>query len=183
MYDVLPPELWVQIVDYSGEISLLLTNTSFFELLNLVNIKMDIIEYVTDNNLIDVLKYLVLLKKLRHQIIVNKNILSVKSLNRCLIDNCKKNQLEIIKFLVSLGADIRAKNDYAVRLASENGHLEVVKYLVSQGADIRAKYDYAVRLASQKGHIEVVKYLVSQGADIKSENDCAVIYASRNGHL
>ena len=34
-------------------------------------------------------------------------------------------------------------------MASENGHLETVKYLVSQGADVRANDDYAVRLASE----------------------------------
>ena len=52
----------------------------------------------------------------------------------------------------------------SVRYASYNGHLDVVKYLVSQGADIRADNDEAVRWASFNGHLEVVKYLVSQGA-------------------
>ena len=31
----------------------------------------------------------------------------------------------------------------------ENGHLDVVKYLVSVGADIHANNDYAVRVASE----------------------------------
>jgi ankyrin repeat protein len=53
-----------------------------------------------------------------------------------------------------------------VGFASENGHLDVVKYLVSQGADITADDNYAVRWASFYGHLEVVKYLVSQGAKL-----------------
>ncbi|ADO18225.1 hypothetical protein [Acanthamoeba castellanii mimivirus] len=80
MYDTLPPELWVKIIDYSGEISLLLTDKNFFELFNLVNYKIDVIEYLVENNLIDVLKYLVSLKKLKHPII-DKNIVTIKSLN------------------------------------------------------------------------------------------------------
>src|SRR5208337_3640078 len=44
--------------------------------------------------------------------------------------------------------------------ASENGYLEVVKYLIFLGADFRAKNDHAVILASSNGHLEVVKYLI-----------------------
>ena len=91
--------------------------------------------------------------------------------------------LEVVKYLVSQGADIRADDDFAVRWASENGYLEVVKYLVSQGADIRAVYDFAVRLACENGYLEVVKYLVSQGADIRAVYNYAVRYASENGNL
>ncbi|ADO18936.1 hypothetical protein [Acanthamoeba castellanii mimivirus] len=45
-----------------------------------------------------------------------------------------------------------------------NFYFEIVKYLVSQGADIRSVDDYAVRRASGNGHFEIVKYLISQGA-------------------
>jgi len=91
--------------------------------------------------------------------------------------------LEVVKYLVSVGADIHAGNDLAVRWASSNGHLEVVKYLVSVGADIHADDDDALRWASNNGHLEVVKYLVSVGADIHACNDEAVRCASSNGHL
>ena len=91
--------------------------------------------------------------------------------------------IEVVKYLVSIGADIHANNNYAIRLASKHGHLEVVKYLVSIGADIHADNDYAIRYASEKGYLEVVKYLVSIGADIHALNDEAIRYASLNGHL
>ncbi len=76
----------------------------------------------------------------------------------------KNGHLEVVKYLVSLGANIRSENDFALKYASRNGHLEVVKYLVSLGANIHADYDYAVKYASQNGHLDVVKYLVSLGA-------------------
>ena len=103
--------------------------------------------------------------------------------NDLLIESIIIGNLEQIKYLVSLGADIRSGNDFAVRLASADGHLEVVKYLVSLGADIRCFDDYAVRWASRNGHLEMVKYLVSIGADIRSQDDFAVQWASYNGHL
>ena len=48
--------------------------------------------------------------------------------------------------------------------ASKNGRLDLVIVAVNKGADIRAENDWAVRLASLKGHLETVKYLVSLGA-------------------
>jgi len=104
--------------------------------------------------------------------------------NQELIDSSKTGDLEKVKTLVEGGANIHVCNDYAVRLASENGHLEVVKYLVEQqGANIRACYDYALRYASYNGHLEVVKYLYDKGADIHTCNNDAVCCASYNGHL
>ena len=100
-----------------------------------------------------------------------------------LIDACKSGELSAVQHLVSLGADIRTKDDRAVRLAAQNGHLEVIEYLVSLGADIRARDNDAVQWAAQNGHLEVVKYLVSLGADIRARDNDAVQWASRNGHL
>ena len=70
------------------------------------------------------------------------------------IDASNSGSLKIVKFLVSLGANIHAyqNRDQAVRYASFHGHLEVVKFLVSVGANIHANYDHAVIAASEKGH-------------------------------
>ncbi len=39
--------------------------------------------------------------------------------------------MEIVKLLLDLGADIHARDDAALRIASNRGHLEVVKLLGS----------------------------------------------------
>jgi ankyrin repeat protein len=91
--------------------------------------------------------------------------------------------LNVIKYIVSIGADIHVQDDYAVRWASAHGHLDVVKYLVSVGSDIHAHCEYAFRLASAQGYLDVVKYLVSLGVDIRAQDSYAIRYASMNGHL
>lgn len=53
--------------------------------------------------------------------------------------------------------------------AVENGHIEILEYLVTMGADIRAQDDLAVRKASMKGHLKIVKYLVTMGANINKK--------------
>ena len=60
--------------------------------------------------------------------------------------------LEVVKYLVSQGADV----NNAIKRAGSNGHLEVVKYLVGQGAGTAAEVNYAAIWASEEGHLEVV---------------------------
>ncbi len=59
--------------------------------------------------------------------------------NELLIFNAKYGNLEDVKHMVSIGANIHIDGE---RLSAENGHLEVIKY---QGADIHVYYNYALR--------------------------------------
>ena len=68
---------------------------------------------------------------------------------------------EVINELIKEGADVHARDDYALRLASEYGHLETAKFLIENGADVHARDDEALRWASERGHLEVIKYLKS----------------------
>jgi len=71
-----------------------------------------------------------------------------------------------------------------LRGASNDGQLEVVKYLVSKGANIHVWEEGALEYASLRGQLEVVKYLVSKGADIyaqdtqclKTAKDCKKVH-------
>ena len=73
---------------------------------------------------------------------------------------------EIVKILLSAGANVHADNDWDLYLASGNGHSEVVKILLKAGADVHANKDGALQWASGNGHSEVVKVLLSEGADV-----------------
>ena len=91
-----------------------------------------------------------------------------KDRNTALICASKNNNLEIVKYLVDVGADLNAEgghyNKTALMYASENGRLEMVKYLVEKGADVNQKggyyYKTALMLASLNGHLSIVKFLV-----------------------
>ncbi|CAK9253192.1 unnamed protein product, partial [Sphagnum jensenii] len=58
--------------------------------------------------------------------------------------------------------------DTPLHRAAEKGHLDVVKYLVEKGADVKAanKYGYTpLHWAASSGKLDIVKYLVEKGAD------------------
>ena len=79
------------------------------------------------------------------------------------LEAAEKGSLDIIVWL-DKKYQINFDKNAAIKLASENGHLEIVQYLVSLGANIHADNEFAVLRASANGHLEVVKYLVSLGA-------------------
>ena len=95
----------------------------------------------------------------------------------------KNGHLDIVKYLVEIGASVHSQHDWALIEASHYGHLEVVKYLVKEGANIHSQHDRALINASGNGHLDIVKYLVKEGANIHGLNDHALILASENGHL
>ena len=51
-------------------------------------------------------------------------------MNNQLFEAVKNNDLEMVKYLVSLGADIRSRDDFAVILASGNGHIHILKWFM-----------------------------------------------------
>ena len=68
----------------------------------------------------------------------------------------------VVRYLVSLGADVNAINEGFTPLMSaiaENGNIEVFKYLVSSGASIDGKDDTLLAFAKEMDNPAVVEYL------------------------
>ena len=100
--------------------------------------------------------------------------------------------LDVVKYLISKGADVNMKNDdriggTALNIASYKGYLEIVKYLVEKGADVNMKNGrFGNTALIGVSNLEVVKYLISKGADVNAKNNdgsTALMIASREGHL
>jgi len=104
-------------------------------------------------------------------------------LDQKLFNYSKLNYLLVVQYLVSIGANINAYDDRALRWAAEEGYLQLIQYLVSNKADIHAIDDKAVRYAILKRHLHIVQYLVSKGANIHALDDNALRNVARNGPL
>lgn len=95
----------------------------------------------------------------------------------------ERGYLAVVKLLVSKGVNVHTANDCALMWAVVRGHFNVVKFLVSKGADVCAVSNYALILATRNGHVDVVKFLVSEGADVHTKEDYALRLAATNGFL
>ena len=65
-----------------------------------------------------------------------------------------------------------ARGDTALHHAARNGDLEIVRQLVSSGADVNATTDnnhFPLYCAAGHGHVETTQYLVDEGADLEAK--------------
>lgn len=83
----------------------------------------------------------------------------------------EEGNLEVIRFLVSYGADIHS-NKEPLNLAVRHGHIEIVRYLVRHGADINASlngfvYKSLLEYFIRKKDDEMIRYLIDHGFQFK----------------
>jgi hypothetical protein len=76
---------------------------------------------------------------------------------------CKYGNIHITKFLIQNGANIHARDDYAIRYSVEKNKYELFKYLLENDANIHAKDDYILKniksICSEKIFIKtLIKY-------------------------
>lgn len=84
----------------------------------------------------------------------------VENINNTVINATIRNNLIIVTWCLKNGADVRYRNDMAVRYAAELGYFKIVKLLLAAGADIHAREDYALRHAVKHRHLDVVQFLL-----------------------
>ncbi|MFH2201546.1 MAG: ankyrin repeat domain-containing protein [Elusimicrobiota bacterium] len=92
---------------------------------------------------------------------------------KALAEAAYKDDLELIKFLVSKGANPNSEVSGYTPLysAAGRGNLAMVKLLVSLGADVNKRNGYSsTPLMSATEHPEVFSWLLSQGADAAAKN-------------
>ena len=100
-------------------------------------------------------------------------------------------KIEMIKFLVKLGADINEKNENnttPLYMAALAGKTESIKCLVSLGAKIDEKVNNMapIFIAASKGQVESIKCLVSLGVNVNVTDDngmTPVFMAASGGHV
>jgi ankyrin repeat protein len=116
----------------------------------------------------------------------------MNSIDEELFEAAQENNLPEVRRLVSVGADVSAKdNDGETPLhrASFEGHSQVVNELMEHGADIEAKARFGqtpLHWACYSGHVAVVIELLSRGANIQAKDndgDTPLHQASLRGYL
>ena len=122
-----------------------------------------------------------IVRRIYYLLLENKPVVQL-SLDHALRSVSFNGHLEIVKYLVELGADVHTYNDYPLSEASGKGHLELLKYLVEKEVDIHVNDDDALKQASMFGSLEMVKYLIEHGVSIHALNS-SLVYSSRNGKL
>jgi hypothetical protein len=91
----------------------------------------------------------------------------VATLSRGLCGATNWGDMETIKYLIELGADVRYDDDLPLRTAAlPYPCLNAMKLFVELGADIHAHDDKAICTAAAGGYLKMVEYLAEQGGNV-----------------
>jgi len=82
-------------------------------------------------------------------------------LSHALIMTAERGYLNILKYLISKGANINAFNSLPLIYSAKNGHLDVVSYLCKNGANIHAYDDAAYHQSYINNQLHIIKYFKS----------------------
>ncbi|CAH0395611.1 unnamed protein product [Bemisia tabaci] len=105
-----------------------------------------------------------------------------------LISAVRINQIDIVKLLLDLGADVNAQKGEPLHRAVLLGRKDIIKVLLDRGARTYFKYEKnktLLHVAAEKGDENTVKMLINKKAPIKvvtDDNLTPLFSASRNGH-
>ncbi len=83
-----------------------------------------------------------------------------------------------VSFLISTGANPKAKNNAPLKYAVEYAHMGVLRVLLKNGVSPNEENGVALQIAITHGQRDVAKYLLQQGADIHAKQDEAIIIAA-----
>lgn len=186
IYDLIPVELWVHIINFSDKIEyfagLLFSCKQFFGLIKVLYSVIDVADLAIKYNKLDILKYILELNSSDNEFYLSGK-LGVVDINLWLKKACQYGQLNILKFLIDRGANYRVDNDKPVILAAENGHLDIVEFLSTKKVNIRTQHNYPLEVACKHGYIEMVKFLATNKCNYWSARSRALANACRFGHL
>ena len=59
--------------------------------------------------------------------------------------------------------------NYTLRYAIQFNYIVVIKWCLKNGADVHEYDDFALRIASKNGHLEIVKLVLEKSANIYSD--------------
>ena len=114
------------------------------------------------------------------QAIRDPSMIKVEVLDLLVEQVAEENDLEFLKRIEKLGANIHYNNEATLGIFGYNGNMEAVKYLVE---NCDANIDLAFVQCAQGGHLDIVRYLVERGADYRIYNDSAFCMSAQDGHL
>lgn len=114
------------------------------------------------------------LKKVKHLINEDNDLVEMETpLGSWLQVAAGAGKLDIIKFLVSQGADVNkfggVSNDGALNIAASDGYVDICEYLLEKGAilDTEEPERNPLFSAIHGGHTEIAKLLIDAGIDTK----------------
>ncbi|AKI80551.1 hypothetical protein [Niemeyer virus] len=128
------------------------------------------LSYAASGNHINIMDY----------IFNNSKNIRLEHINKVLIQACRNNWLDGVKYLVNKGADVNANKCEGFIEAIKTGNLEIIKYLVAQGVRYNDHSDSMWFWILHLKKPEIMEYMMSIGAHINLDDITIMNYIRNN---
>jgi ankyrin repeat protein len=90
----------------------------------------------------------------------------------------EKNDIQKVRYLIPMGADVNARDPYAsmspLMMAAYDGYTEIARLLIEKGADVNAKGGVDMDMtpliyAASQDRVDMVKMLLEKGANVNAK--------------
>lgn len=123
------------------------------------------IEYCAANNFDDVLLILSNEIDVFNELIENQDILNLA---------VKFKSIDVVKILLSMGADARTDNSQLLCQAVADDKYKIAELLIKYGADVETDYNDPLRIALNMRNHRMSKLLIKKGANVNAALDAAL---------
>lgn len=97
-----------------------------------------------------------------------------------MIVSVRSGNIDMVRLLVKLGADINTSHGMPLRTAAGKGMFHISKLLIDMGAD-KNTFNDAFLNAVSSGHVTTTKLLLDNGVDVHYSDEYALYIASNSG--
>ena len=131
------------------------------------------LELLCQKNNIEIIRFL-----------VSRDYIDLQNENKsALIVSCFYGHLDLVKYLISVGANPIETNNFPITFASRGGHIDIVKYLTLLGADPYVDNNINLCAAITSNNPFVIKFFIMFGCDPSSNNDLLMGIYCQYGNL
>lgn len=94
------------------------------------------------------------------------------------------NNIEMIKYLISVGSDVNSKNNYMIKWAATNGNLEILKIAIENNANVNSidEQNKEIRIRKYR-YINCLKYLLYNGYRLNLSEALYYVNKTNNAKL
>jgi ankyrin repeat protein len=96
---------------------------------------------------------------------------------------CSCNRIDIIHYIIALGANIGYNDNTPLKSAVLYGNMQVLRLLIDHGVDFRACEEKLCESIADGGYFEMMHYLIDIGIDLPKYGWYPLVRAARSSHL
>jgi ankyrin repeat protein len=107
----------------------------------------------------------------------------VVNIDELMLEMSIEGKLDVVKYLITKGANIRYNDDVIFHKAIYNNNVDIMRFCLEKGVDYHMKDNYPLMTSVRSNNLEMVKLLIEYGADPHVDENINFYVSIGRGHV